>query len=360
MTFAQRLQEMRKSAGLSQEELAERLGVSRQSVSKWELGQAYPETEKIIELSRMFGVSLDLLLKGEEPSSAPDQAAPRRRPAWLIALAIGAVVIVAVFALLFVSCSNYRYADHREEPASSESPTYPEETAPPEQSPVPSDDPVSTDPPETSTEPLPTIDPPPSIEVDPTYTEGAAPLDMAALREYYFDFAQTWRLDYVPVFERHQAPWDSTEYLFWAFAVNLDGWGEDKGTMTADYVDGMTERHFGILRGNLEHQSMFKCWNYENGVYTAVPQSILEQPLYFLTGYATWEENGIRYHRITLEYYNPSYLPTPEQEAALRLQVIDGSTADLTLLQRETFLYHMSATEPGVPVFDSHSIEYLS
>lgn len=360
MTFAQRLQEMRKSAGLSQEELAERLGVSRQSVSKWELGQAYPETEKIIELSRMFGVSLDLLLKGEEPPAAPAQAAPARRPSWLIALAIGAVVIVAVFALLFVSCSNYRYADHREEPASSESPTYPEETTPPEQSPAPSDDPVSTDPPETSTEPLPTIDPPPSIEVDPTYTEGAAPLDMAALREYYFDFARIYRLDYIPAFERYQLPWDSSEYLFWAFAVNLEGWGEDKGTMTADYVDGMVARHFAHF--GLTHQSMFKCWNYEDGVYTAVPQGIKEQPLYFLTGYATWEENGIRYHEITLEdmLLSSGMMATPEEDAALRERIIAGSTADLYPLQRETFLYHMSPTEPGVPVFDSHSIEYLS
>ena len=357
MTFAQRLQEMRKGAGLSQEELAERLGVSRQSVSKWELGQAYPETEKIIELSRMFGVSLDVLLKGEEPPAAPAQAAPAHRPNWLIALAIGAVVIVAVFALLFVSCSEHRYVDSQEAEASPEL-NYPKETAPPEQSPVPSDDPVSTDPPETSTEPLPPVETVPPTEVA-GYTGEGEPFDLRALREYYFDFAQTWRLDYAPAFERYMAPEDSTEYLFWAFAVNLDGWGEDKGTMTADYVDGMAERHFGMLRGNLEHQSMFKCWNYEDGVYTAVPQSIREQPLYYLTEYSTYTEMGIRYHEITLECYNPSYLPTPEQEAALRLRVIDGSTSDLTLLQRETFLYHMSATEPGAPVFDSHSIEYV-
>ena len=50
MTFGEKLYELRKSSGLSQEQLAERCSVTRQPVSKWELGQGYPETEKLLVL----------------------------------------------------------------------------------------------------------------------------------------------------------------------------------------------------------------------------------------------------------------------------------------------------------------------
>ncbi|WP_303189754.1 helix-turn-helix domain-containing protein [Fusobacterium ulcerans] len=54
---------MRKQNGMSQEKLAQLLGVSRQSVSKWELGQSLPEIDKIIQLSNIFEVTTDYLLK---------------------------------------------------------------------------------------------------------------------------------------------------------------------------------------------------------------------------------------------------------------------------------------------------------
>lgn len=66
MTFAQRLRKTRKEKGFSQEQLAERLEVSRQAVSKWESELAYPEAEKLIALSQVLEVSTDYLLKGEE------------------------------------------------------------------------------------------------------------------------------------------------------------------------------------------------------------------------------------------------------------------------------------------------------
>lgn len=65
MAFCDNLQYLRKLGKITQEELAEKLGVSRQSVSKWETGEAYPETEKIIALCRMFGVSMDELMLGD-------------------------------------------------------------------------------------------------------------------------------------------------------------------------------------------------------------------------------------------------------------------------------------------------------
>ncbi len=65
MILADKIISLRKRSGWSQEELAEQLGVSRQSVSKWEGAQSVPDLDKILQLSRIFGVSTDYLLKDE-------------------------------------------------------------------------------------------------------------------------------------------------------------------------------------------------------------------------------------------------------------------------------------------------------
>lgn len=62
---ANRLLQYRKKMGLSQEDLAEKIGVSRQAVSKWERAEASPDTDNLIELSKVYGVSLDEMLRGE-------------------------------------------------------------------------------------------------------------------------------------------------------------------------------------------------------------------------------------------------------------------------------------------------------
>lgn len=77
MTFGEKLQKLRKEAGLSQEEFADQMGVSRQAVSKWERDSGYPETEKIIHMSRLFNVTLDYLLN-EENSRRDQDSAPSR------------------------------------------------------------------------------------------------------------------------------------------------------------------------------------------------------------------------------------------------------------------------------------------
>ena len=71
MSFAENLQTIRKNNHLSQEELAEMLGVSRQAVSKWELGEGYPEVEKLLILSNKLNVSLDSLMGGSIPKNEP-------------------------------------------------------------------------------------------------------------------------------------------------------------------------------------------------------------------------------------------------------------------------------------------------
>lgn len=66
MEFYEKLQELRKSRGLTQEELAEALYVSRTAVSKWESGRGYPSIDSLKDISSYFSVSIDELLSGEK------------------------------------------------------------------------------------------------------------------------------------------------------------------------------------------------------------------------------------------------------------------------------------------------------
>ena len=80
MAFAQRLQEVRRRSGLTQEQFAERLCVSRQAVSKWESGRGYPEIEKILYICSCYGVTLNELFDQELPPPS-ESSAPEPEPA---------------------------------------------------------------------------------------------------------------------------------------------------------------------------------------------------------------------------------------------------------------------------------------
>lgn len=67
MNIADRIQSLRKQKGMSQIELADAIGVSRQAVSKWESEQTIPDLDKIVAMSEIFGTTTDYLLKGIEP-----------------------------------------------------------------------------------------------------------------------------------------------------------------------------------------------------------------------------------------------------------------------------------------------------
>lgn len=71
MNFAEKLSTLRKSRGWSQEELGEKLGVTRQTISKWELGSTTPEMEKLSGLCELFGVSANELIGNAEPQPSP-------------------------------------------------------------------------------------------------------------------------------------------------------------------------------------------------------------------------------------------------------------------------------------------------
>ena len=123
MKLCEKLYELRRAAGLSQEELAEKLSVSRQAVSKWENGAAQPELSKLVELSRLYGVSVDELLSleeaekseakavaaadapapvpAQEPSAAPKKARRRR-------LLLGAAAVCLILAVGMAAYSSRR------------------------------------------------------------------------------------------------------------------------------------------------------------------------------------------------------------------------------------------------------------
>ena len=79
MNLSEKILYCRKKAMLSQEALAERIGVSRQAVSKWETGEAVPEVTKLLGLAQTFGVSTDWLLSEDDP--APEAPAEPMKPA---------------------------------------------------------------------------------------------------------------------------------------------------------------------------------------------------------------------------------------------------------------------------------------
>ena len=79
MTTGQKIARLRRERGMTQDGLADALGVSRQAVSKWESDAAFPETEKLVRLSRLLECSIDYLLKQEdEPAQEKSDAASER------------------------------------------------------------------------------------------------------------------------------------------------------------------------------------------------------------------------------------------------------------------------------------------
>ena len=97
MIFADKLIALRKKAGWSQEELAEQLGVTRQSVSKWEGAQSVPDIDKILQLSRLFGVTTDYLLKDEQAEPEYTENDTSSLPRIRALTAVYWLVVVAIF-----------------------------------------------------------------------------------------------------------------------------------------------------------------------------------------------------------------------------------------------------------------------
>lgn len=108
MTLGQRIQELRKSHELSQEALGEQLGVSRQAISRWEMDGAVPEVDKLIQLARLFDVSLNDLLQvetgGESPQPPIVLAPSRGWKRWNILLTLLTAAALISTAILGWRC----------------------------------------------------------------------------------------------------------------------------------------------------------------------------------------------------------------------------------------------------------------
>ena len=77
MTFKEKLVKLRKLKGITQDEFASAVGVSRQSVYKWESGQSYPEVMKLVEIKNLFGISIDDLLDDSYEVVIPERKKKR-------------------------------------------------------------------------------------------------------------------------------------------------------------------------------------------------------------------------------------------------------------------------------------------
>ena len=99
MNIADRIQHLRKSKGISQEELADKVGVSRQAVSKWESEQSTPDIEKVILLSDYFEVTTDYLLKGIEPVS---ENIPKKSDARIFSLVASVINFIGLVVAIMI------------------------------------------------------------------------------------------------------------------------------------------------------------------------------------------------------------------------------------------------------------------
>lgn len=105
MTLGEKLQKLRKQSGLSQEALAEKVTVTRQTISKWELGQSLPDLDFIAQLSDIFNVSSDYLIKDEmtEPSELPYKKRNYQlseKSKRIILVIVSAAALIAIFVCL--------------------------------------------------------------------------------------------------------------------------------------------------------------------------------------------------------------------------------------------------------------------
>ena len=114
MALSEKLHALRKKSGLSQEQLAEQLGVSRQAVSKWETGKAVPESDTLIAISEYFHVTLDYLMKetdsagpGTEPDTRkendrPDAGTGREKRILGLVICVGGAVCLMIWGLVSI------------------------------------------------------------------------------------------------------------------------------------------------------------------------------------------------------------------------------------------------------------------
>ena len=105
MKFNEKLIMLRKTAGLSQEELGYKLNVTRQTISKWELGQTSPEMDKLKEISNLFNVSVDELINESSPNSTINTSKKSNKK-YIKFIIIGIIILILITILIIVNFLN--------------------------------------------------------------------------------------------------------------------------------------------------------------------------------------------------------------------------------------------------------------
>ncbi len=113
MEFGEKIMNLRKKNGLSQEELAEKVGVARQTISKWELGETSPDIKQSKELSKIFNVSLDELTNNDIKDILVEKTSNTEKLAGLILklikfIVVGLIIIPIIYIISFIVYKNVR------------------------------------------------------------------------------------------------------------------------------------------------------------------------------------------------------------------------------------------------------------
>lgn len=121
MELNEKIISFRKKKGLSQQEVAEAMDVSRQAVSRWEVGTSIPSMENLLALSKLFGISIGELTSAGEPLDVPEHSSeesPERKKAsrlkgrkWLLGVVLAVVVISGMLTATYLSQSKMKPAD---------------------------------------------------------------------------------------------------------------------------------------------------------------------------------------------------------------------------------------------------------
>lgn len=102
MKFNEKLIQLRKEKGLSQEELGEKLNVARQTISKWELGETTPEMDKLVQISEIFDISLDNLIKDKQEVKTENNTNTQKLAGIIITILKVCGILLAIYIILVV------------------------------------------------------------------------------------------------------------------------------------------------------------------------------------------------------------------------------------------------------------------
>ena len=201
------------------------------------------------------------------------------------------------------------------------------------------------------TEPQAEAAPEPTAEItqpERTSLEEELPVDETARAEW-FDFADKWRLDYLPVFSRGAAPASTSEYLMWVFSRNMDALKE-QGCMTKEYVETQIKTHFEVE--NLTHEGLTRTWDFDGETYTAVPGGVKDRPLARLDSVIRVNLGEEPQYCVQYCLLGNGNLLDDAEWSRCRDAIVSGDAPDLSELREFTLVFTM---QDGEPVFLSHA-----